>query len=108
QLYLYNLAKPDPDTTFLNWLHATPNREEKLIDLLSQKQVVRLGNIYVNINEWLKESGEPPAIVREDQSQRSAERLKAWYWNNGWFNAETGYEIIPTKNKRARVNYFVT
>ncbi len=108
QLYLYNLAKPDPDTTFLNWLHATPNREEKLIDLLSEKQVVRLGNIYVNINEWLKESGEPPAIVSEDQSQRSAERLKAWYWNNGWFNAKTSYEIIPTKRKRAKVNYFVT
>lgn len=107
QLYLYNLANPDPDTTFLNWLHKKPGREEFLIDLLSEKQVVRLGNIYVNINEWMKETGEPPAIVGEGQSQRSAERLKAWYWNNGWFNVETDYEIIPGKRKRAKVNYYV-
>ncbi|NJW51929.1 translocation and assembly module lipoprotein TamL [Salinimicrobium oceani] len=108
QLYLYNLANPDPDTTFLNWLHKKPGREEQLIDLLSEKQVVRLGNIYVNINEWIMETGEPPAIVTEAQSQRSAERLKAWYWNNGWFNAETSYEIVPGNKKRAQVNYYVT
>lgn len=108
QLYLYNLANPNPDTTYLKWLHKKPNRPERLANLLSEKQVVRLGNIYVNINEWIMKTGEPPAIVTEGQAQRSAERLKAWYWNNGWFNAETGYEIIPTKKKRAKVNYFVT
>ena len=94
QLYLYNLANPNPDTTYLNWLQKKPKRAESLADILSEKQVVRLGNIYVNINEWIKETGEPPAIVSEEKSERSAERLKAWYWNNGWFNAETDYEII--------------
>ncbi|WP_324721740.1 translocation and assembly module lipoprotein TamL [Salinimicrobium sp. HB62] len=108
QLYLYNLANPNPDTTYLKWLHKKPNRPERLASLLSEKQVVRLGNIYVNINEWIMKTGEPPAIVTEGQTQRSAERLKAWYWNNGWFNAETAYEIIPTRKKRAKVNYFVT
>ncbi|MCY2686117.1 translocation and assembly module lipoprotein TamL [Salinimicrobium sp. TH3] len=108
QLYLYNLANPNPDTTYLNWLQKKPKRAERLADILSEKQVVRLGNIYVNINEWIKNVGEPPAVVSEGLTQRSAERLKAWYWNNGWFNAETGYEIIPTKEKRAKVKYFVT
>jgi outer membrane protein assembly factor BamA len=108
QLYLYNLANPNPDTTYLNWLQKKPKRAESLADILSEKQVVRLGNIYVNINEWIKETGEPPAIVSEEKSERSAERLKAWYWNNGWFNAETDYEIIPTRKKRAKVNYYVT
>ncbi|GAB2766560.1 BamA/TamA family outer membrane protein [Actinomadura fibrosa] len=108
QLFLYNQAKPNPDSIFQHWLHKKPNREERLIDLLSEKQVVRLGNIYVNINEWLKETGEAPVIVKEELTKKSADRLKAWYWNNGWFNAETGYEIIPKKKKkRAEVNYFV-
>lgn len=109
QLYLYNLANPNPDTTYLNWLQKKPKRAERLADLLSEKQVVRLGNIYVNINEWIMNTGEPPAIISETKTQRSAERLKAWYWNNGWFNAETDYEIIPLdKKKRARVEYYVT
>ncbi|SDL64993.1 Surface antigen [Salinimicrobium catena] len=108
QLYFYNLAKPSPDSLFQHWLTKEPQRKERLADLLSEKQVVRLGNIYVNINEWIKETGEPPAVIDSSLAQRSADRLKAWYWNNGWFNTETGYEIIPTKKKRAKVNYFVT
>lgn len=107
QLYIYNQAKPNPDSTFLRWLNKKPNRKEKLADIFSEKQVVRLGNIYVNINEWLKETGEPPAIVNENLAEKSADRLKAWYWNNGWFNAETSYEIIPKKRKRAEVIYNV-
>ena len=108
QLYLFNLANPTPDSTFQTWLHKKPKREERLAALLSQKQVVRLGNIYANINEWLMETGEPPAIIKEDLTKKSAERLKAWYWNNGWFDAETSYEIVPKKKKRAIINYFVS
>lgn len=107
QLYLFNLANPQPDSTFQFWLHKKPKREERLAALLSKKQVVRLGNIYANINKWMMETGEPPAIIKEELTQKSAERLRAWYWNNGWFDAETSYEIIPQKKKRAIVNYFV-
>lgn len=107
QLYFYNLAEPQPDSVFNRWLYKKPQRKERLVDLLSEKQVVRLGNIYVNINEWIKEMGEPPAIVDSSLTARSADRLKAWYWNNGWFNAETDYEIVPTRKKRAKTNYFV-
>lgn len=108
QLYFFNLAKPEPDSVFQHWLLKKPKRKERLANLLSEKQVVRLGNIYVNINEWIKETGEPPAITDTSLTKRSADRLKAWYWNKGWFNAETSYEIIPTRKKRAKVNYFIT
>ena len=107
QLYLYNLAKSNPDSTYLNWLNKKPKRKERLTNWFSEKQVVRLGNIYVNINEWIKNAGEAPVIVRDESAQRSADRLKGWFWNNGWFNAETDFEIIPKKNRRAEVNYFV-
>ena len=107
QLYLYNLANPEPDSTFLRWLYKKPQRKERLVDLLSEKQVIRLGNIYTNINEWIKNAGEAPVVVKEEAAQRSADRLEAWFWNNGWFNAETEFEIIPKKNNRAEVKYFV-
>ena len=29
-LYVYNLAKPQPDSTFQNWLKDKPNREQKM------------------------------------------------------------------------------
>lgn len=108
QLHIYNLAKPNPDSTFQNWLYRKPGRKERLTKLLSEKQVKELGKSYVNFNEWLKSTGEAPAIASESRTDRSAERLKAWYWNEGWFNTEVDYEIDYKENKRATVDYFVT
>src|SRR5690606_33414566 len=51
ELHLYNLANPHPDSTFQNWLHKKPRREERLTNLLSAKQVDRMGDSYVAFNE---------------------------------------------------------
>ena len=107
QLYLYNLAKPEPDSAFRQWLYSEPERKERLVQLLSAKQVERLGDSYVNFNQWIKNVGEPPAVLEEEELEKSAARLKAWYWNQGWFDVETDYEVVPKDENRAAVNYFV-
>ena len=107
QLYVFNSADPTPDTTFHNWLYRKPQRKERLIDLFSEKQVERMGTSYVKFNEWLQEVGEAPVIVQEARTARSAERLRAWYWNQGWFDAEVDHQIVPQENKRASVEYYV-
>lgn len=108
ELYLFNLAKVEPDSIFRHWLYAKPKRKSRLVNIFSAKQVERMGDSYVNFNEWLKKTGEAPVIVDEALTKKSAERLKAWYWNEGWFNAETSYKILPQENKRAKIEYFVT
>lgn len=107
QLHIYNLAKPDPDSTFQDWLDRKPKREERLVKWLSAKQVERLGRSYVNLNQWLKNTGEAPSIADESQATRSVERLEAWYWNHGWFDAEADFKIITKKNQKASVDYYV-
>ncbi|WP_121667744.1 translocation and assembly module lipoprotein TamL [Mesonia aquimarina] len=107
RLHIYNTAKPEPDSSFYNWLYKKPKREERLIKFLSKKQVERLGNSYVNFNEFLKETGEAPVILNENKAENSANQLRAWYWNHGWFNAETDFEITKSKNKRASIDYYV-
>ena len=108
ELHIYNLAKKNPDSTFQAWLHKKPKREERLINILSEKQVRRLGDSYVALNEWIKKTGEAPVIANEEQAEQSAERLKGWYWNQGWFSAETAFEILPQDNQRAKVEYYVS
>ena len=107
QLHLYNLAKPEPDSSFQSWLHRKPKREDRLNRLLSAKQVGRLGNAYVGFHDWLKNTGEAPAIAEEESARRSANRLLAWYWNQGWFNSEVDFEIIPKDGQKAEVEYRV-
>lgn len=107
RLHIYNFAKPNPDSTFQNWLNKKPKRKDNLISFLSKKQLQQLEKSYVGLNNLIKEAGQPPTILNEDLTEKSAQRLKAYYYNHGWFNAETDYEINEGKNKRATVDYFV-
>lgn len=101
-LHIYNLADPQPDSTYTRWLHKKPKREEKLIKLLSKKQVDGLDSIYVGFNNWLKKSGDAPVIISDNKIAKSTERLNRWYSSFGYFNNEVEHEIIPNKKKEKR------
>lgn len=107
RLNLYNLAKPNPDSTFQEWLKRKPKREERLVRRLSRKQVNRLGESFLvkGYSEWLKNIGESPVIIDTSKARRSLERLSAYYGSKGYFNNTTTYSIIPTRKQRAEINY---
>ncbi|WP_027395734.1 BamA/TamA family outer membrane protein [Aquimarina latercula] len=107
RLHLYNLAKVNPDSSYQNWLHNKPNRERRLNNFLSKKQVNRLGVAYTGINNWLKKAGETPTIIDESKAKRSVKRLQSYYWNNGWFNVKTDYKINLNEDQRASVSYYI-
>ncbi len=108
-LQIYNLADPQPDSTYYKWLHKNPKREERLIRFLSKKQVDKLDSSYVGINKWLQKSGDAPVVIDEKKIEKSVERLKRWYASYGYFNDEVDYKIEPNekKNKRAAITYSV-
>ncbi len=107
-LHIYNLADPQPDSTYYRWLHKKPKREERLAKWLSRKQVAGLDSMYVGFNSWLKKSGDAPVIISKGKIEKSEERLHRWYASYGYFNAEVDHEIIPDKKpKRASMVYSV-
>ncbi len=107
-IYIYNLAKPNPDSSFTKWLHKKPKREKRLENLLSKKQVNKLENSYVNFNNWLKKSGTEPVIIDTKKVEKSVQKLEDYYFSFGWFNRKASYTIDSTGNKRAAVTYNVT
>lgn len=107
-LHFYNLAYPNPEESFDVWLNKKPNREERLIKLLSQKQLNALDSSFVNFNKWIQKSEEQPAIIRNDRTDRSREQLERYYQSFGWFNTKVNAKVIPDKKKkRAKVTYTV-
>ncbi|WP_373056613.1 BamA/TamA family outer membrane protein [Zunongwangia sp. H14] len=110
QLHFYNLARPNIDSILTTNLLQDAQTRERLKAVLSRKQLDKYINSRVEFNQWLKRTGEAPVIVNEEETQKSVNRLQSWYWNNGWFNVETDYNIIPSekKEKRAQVEYYVT
>ena len=110
RLHFYNLARPNIDSILTEKYLENETKKRKIISLLSKKQFDRFLKSKVEFNQWLKRTGEEPVLVNEEETKKSENRLKSWYWNNGWFNVETDYKIVPLedKDKRAKVEYYVT
>lgn len=110
RLNLYNLAKENPDSLFQAWLQKKPNREERLTQLLSEKQVNRLGESFFvsGMGKWLKDIGQAPVVLDTSKTRRSLERLSAYYESKGYFNNNTTYTVDSTGRKqRAELTYNV-
>ena len=109
RLHIYNLAEENPDSTYTDWLNRNPKRIERLNKRISKKQVNQLGRYKRGINNWLKKTGEAPVIIDSKKTEKSANRLKKYYENEGYFKSEVTYDIdtLPKKEKRASVNYVV-
>ncbi len=108
RLNLYNLAKVNPDSSFQAWLYRKENRKQRLVNLLSEKQVERLGESFLvkGLSEWLKNIGEAPVTLDTIATKRTLQRLSAYYSSKGYFNNKTTYEIDSSKRKqRVAVDY---
>ncbi|WKL47149.1 BamA/TamA family outer membrane protein [Flavobacterium pectinovorum] len=110
RLNMYNLANLNPDSTYQAKFKNNPGLYERQAKILSAKQVDRLGQsfLYKGIHEFLKNTGEPPVIVDTAKTKKSLTRLKYYYFNNGFFNVKTDYNIDSVGRKKAQVNYNIT
>ncbi len=107
RLHLYNLATPNADSSYHAWLDRKPGRHGFMTSLLSEKQVNRLGKSFVvsGISNFLKKTGEPPVIADINRIKKSRNRLYAYYYKQGFFNAKASYTIDTLADKKVVVNY---
>ncbi len=109
RLSLYNLAKKNPDSSYQVWLNKKPNRRARLVKLLSEKQIQRLGKSFVvsGFSNFLKKTGEPPVIIDTKKSEISKERLSGFYYNSGFLKNNVTLAIDSVGNKRGKITYRV-
>ena len=108
RLYLYNTARPNIDSILDAQRAASAGKFTFWERLLSEKQVEAVRKFKKNFNEGIKKTGEAPAIVTDNITAKSAQRLTSFYVNNGYFNATVAYDIKRDSNQRASVDYKVT
>ncbi len=110
RLHLYNMAKPNADSSYQAWLDRDPERHELLKKLLSEKQVQRFGKSFVvsGFSNFLKKVGEAPVTVDAVRVRKSANRLLSYYYKQGFFRTKVGFSIDTLGGKKAQINYNVT
>lgn len=112
-LYIYNLAKENPEQDFVDWLEEHPRTHKTLDRLLSQKQVGRLQKSFFisGIHNQLKKIGEAPVILDNSKTKSTVNYLKAYYRSIGYFNATVRDSVFlkDTKRKKqlADVSYII-
>ena len=110
KLHIYNMANTKHDSLYKAKFVADPEKYERQSKFLSAKQVNRLGESFWHsgFNNFLEKVGEPPVILDEKSTVKSAQRLRSHYFNNGYFNVTTSYKIDSVATKKAEINYTVT
>jgi outer membrane protein assembly factor BamA len=106
-LNIYNLANPNPDSTFnLKYLN-NKKKYDREVKWLSAKQVegLRKSFWYLGIHNFLKETGEAPVILDTVKAKKSLTRLKSYYSNNGYFDVDVSYLLDSLAPKKAQVKY---
>ena len=109
RLNLFNLANPNPDSTYQAKFKADSRKYQRKSKWLSAKQVDRLGKSfwYHGIHDFLKKTGEPPVIIDTLKTKKSALRLQQYYFNEGYFNAKASYKTDTISAKKAHIKYVV-
>jgi len=103
-LHIYNIAEPNPDSTFHAWLNRKPKRKKNLVKFLSEKQVIKLDSSKVSFNNWLKKTGDAPTIVSQAKTNKSIERLKKYYESFGYFNTKVKAKMVIDEKKEKRAS----
>jgi outer membrane protein assembly factor BamA len=110
RLNLYNLANPNPDSTYQRKFTNHPGKYQRKSKWLSAKQVDRLGTSfwYHGIHDFFKKIGEPPVILDTTKTNKSLLRLNYYYFNNGFFNVNADYNVDTVGSKKAQIKYEIS
>ncbi|CAM3937037.1 MULTISPECIES: BamA/TamA family outer membrane protein [Flavobacterium] len=109
RLSLYNLAKEKPDSLYYVWLNKKPNRRENLAKIISNKQVDRLSQSFLvsGLSRFLKKTGEAPVIINPIKIRSSKNKIRGYYHNLGYFDAEVDSKVDSVGLKKAKIIFTV-
>jgi outer membrane protein assembly factor BamA len=104
---VYEIAHPDPKSKFNDWLKKKDKRKQRIIKLLSSKQLDALENYGVLFNNWLKKTGEPPAVLDSSALKTSQKRITQYYKNLGNFDVEVNIDTTKIKGNKIALKYSI-
>lgn len=108
RLHIYNLARPNIDSLLRVKVLDNPRKVSWKTKLLSKKQFQKELQSRKNFNNWLKKTGEAPAIYSDKKAEKTILALKKYYFSKGWFNVKTSFNAEKDSTKKVNVTYNIT
>ena len=102
---LYETAHPNPKGQFEAWINKKKKRKKRLDKWLSQKQVSALSDYAIKFNNWLKKTGEPPAVLSANEIEISKKRIVKYYKNIGYYDVQVDLDTQKIKKNKVVLKY---
>ena len=102
---LYESSSINPSDKFDLWINKKENRRKNLEKLISNKQINALNNYTSKFNEWLRNTGEPPAFLKKNEIEISKKRIAQYYKNLGYYDVNVSVESKKIKEKKIILKY---
>ena len=106
-LHFYNFGDLSYGDDYRGWASEHQWSFNTADKVFTTKQAVGMSRFFMGINNWFLNSGEQPVIYDPVKAKTSAENIKQYYFNEGYFDAVVRHELKSKKPKRAEVNFFM-
>ncbi|WP_243739406.1 translocation and assembly module lipoprotein TamL [Flavicella sediminum] len=106
-LFFYNFGNINYKEDHAKWIENNPKTSKFLNKVFSRKQTLKMGESYKDLHKWFLTKGEAPVIHDINKTEASVKKLRTYYFNQGYFDAEVTNE--PDLGiKKITIEYAVT
>ena len=96
-------AKKNSDSLFKKWI-SKKNKQEKLTNIFSQKQLFQINKYYNNFNDWKKNNGEKISLVDSSKINKSKENISLYFKNIGYLDNSVSFTVNKKPQKKASID----
>ena len=99
-------AKKNSDSLFKKWI-SKKNKQEKLTNIFSQKQLFQINKYYNNFNDWKKNNGEKISLIDSSKINKSIENISLYFKNIGYLDNSVSFTVNKKPQKKASIDFNV-
>ena len=99
-------AKKNSDSLFKKWI-SKKNKQEKLTNIFSQKQLFQINKYYNNFNDWKKNNGEKISLIDSSKINKSKENINLYFKNIGYLDNSVSFTVNKKPQKKASIDFNV-
>ncbi len=106
-LYFYNLGNPKGSQDVDEWKINHPRWYKFFKDVFSEKQSISVATSFIGLNNWYLKNGQPPVIINDSKTKRTALNLQNYFHTQGYFKAKVSYKKEVIARKKGAISYFI-
>ena len=99
-------AKKNSDSLFKKWI-SKKNKQKKLTNIFSEKQLFQINKYYNNFNDWKKNNGEKISLVDSSKINKSKENISLYFKNIGYLDNSVSFTVNKKPQKKASIDFNV-